>query len=388
MVTPPDGAPSVNKCLTGLVLADAALRQLQRDQADDVPENEAVPGVSPATCRSLAPTVQATLKSLAVVIVCLLCIELLIRSVEPKLSKDVASIREFPSIAAAIQLQKTAGSQTILFLGNSLTRHGINSDLIASELNRDITAGSQGQVDRSQRLARRFAVSRAVADGTGLPEWYYAFKHFFADAGQTPDTVVIGFEGRHGGHIGDDRMADVAQIGRFFCGVSDVPDVIHQETQSFDTACDVVLGKVLATYASRERIGRRLLDAVIPHYRDTSNRMNDAMHVPDEAQTSSTASSLSDADNYQRLQRFLSLARQHHVQVVLVAIPVPQEYSIEPQLLELAEQAHVPLIDARQVPGLKLSMFPDGLHMNEEAATLFSRYVATRLPDHGESIMH
>jgi hypothetical protein len=37
------------------------------------------------------------------------------------------------------------------------------------------------------------------------------------------------------------------------------------------------------------------------------------------------------------------------------------------------------LVDCRQVPDVSTDMFPDGLHMNQEASVLYSRFLAGQM---------
>ena len=294
------------------------------------------------------------------VMVVLLVIEVGIRVSEPRLSKDLETIRTFPAIAASLDSPQAEGRLRVLFLGNSLLREGVNTEIVAEEISRN-----------SDQSA---FVTKAPADGTGLVEWYYGFKNCFANSGHVPDVLVLGFEGDGGGHLSDARNTDPAALGHLFCELSDVPEVMQHELSDFGDRIDFLLGSVSAAYANRERVQRRLLDAVIPNYRDTSNRMNDVMNERQSFERATLPK-----PTYERLKRLIEVADSHNVQVVFVALPVPDEYVVDHGLLEVASKCEIPMIDARHIDGVQDEMFPDGLHMNSIAAARFSQVVGKQL---------
>ncbi len=292
------------------------------------------------------------------VLVVLLVFEVGIRVSEPRLSKDLEMIRTFPAIAASLDSSQAEGRFRVLFLGNSLLREGVNAGIMADEI--------------SQNSGEPGFVIKALADGTELVEWYYEFKNCFANSGHVPDVLVLGFEGDDGSHLSDARNTDPAALGHLFCEFSNVPEVMQYKLTDHRDRMDFLLGSVSAAYANREPVQRRLLDAVIPNYQNTPNRMNDAMK---ECQSATPPK-----PTHERLARLIEVANGHNVQVVFVAIPVPNEYVVDPGLLEFASKREIPLIDARHIDGVQAEMFPDGLHMNSVAAARFSHVVGRQLP--------
>lgn len=303
-------------------------------------------------------------KVIACVAVVLLSVECGIRGLESRLSKDLIGIRLFPKIAATLSDPKHASDHRILFLGNSLTRDGVNVDAVTEELTSSTQSDGKASV----------FVRKAAADGTGIVEWFYAFRNQFLEAGHAPDIVVLGFEGPGGGHISDARKFDPSALGYLFSGLDDIPEVMQHDLTNFGQRGDYLLGLFSAAYANRGRVQQRVLDSIIPGYRETSERINLGIddHQPKPSTDAPEAS-------FSRLERFVDLAEAHGVRVVLVAIPVPDAYEIEPGLIDFAAMRNVPLIDARHVDGIDDSMFPDGLHMNATAAKRFSRFVANQL---------
>jgi hypothetical protein len=63
----------------------------------------------------------------------------------------------------------------------------------------------------------------------------------------------------------------------------------------------------------------------------------------------------------------LQLARDHRVQVILVAMPVQAPYLLDPQIVTVAQAAGATLVDCRAVPGLGQERYEDSMHMNAAA---------------------
>jgi lysophospholipase L1-like esterase len=331
----------------------------REDVSDKVGKNPSAVQRVPATSSGLRREWQV----LAFVAVTLLSVECGMRVLESRLSKDLLDIRSFPEIAATLSDPLHADDQRILFLGNSLTRDGVDVEAVTGEMTRLLTDSG-------------VFVRKAMADGTGLAEWFYAFRNQFAKTGHTPDIVVLGFEGSGGGHIGDARTFDPSALGYLFSEFSDIPDVMQHELPESGEHCDFLLGSVSSAYANRKRVQRRVLDAIIPGYRDMSMWINAAI-VSRQPRPSTKPV----APTFTRLARFIDLAEAHGVQVVLVAIPVPVpvRYEIPAELTAFSETRSISLIDARHLKGIDDTMFPDGLHMNAVAAKRFSRHVASEL---------
>lgn len=287
----------------------------------------------------------------------LLC-EAGIRLIGPGLSRDLEQIRAMPRIAAEFQPDR-ANQQRILFLGNSLFREGVDPELVESGL--------------QQFSGGQYQVRRATADATGIPEWYYAFKRFFADAGQVPDVMVLGFAGDSGGHFSDSRQVMPDRLAQHYSRLRDIPELFRRDVTSFDQRCDFMAASVSWAWANRERVQKRVLDAVVPGYRTAAQRMNDAI-LPGRVATQQESPA-----EYTRLKRLIALAQQHDVELVFLAIPIGRDYEIDPGLSAVAGMFQIPLIDGRQVPGITHDLFPDGYHMNSAACERFSKFVAHAL---------
>lgn len=130
-------------------------------------------------------------------------LELGFRFAGQKLSKDIAHLRSFPEIAAELAEMPASNGTRVLFLGNSLTRYGVDPNTF-----RDVLQQKYGQVVQGIKLN---------PDNTALADWFYAYRTYFSRRGIKPDVLIIGFEG---GHLRDaashhpDRLAHVTALCR------------------------------------------------------------------------------------------------------------------------------------------------------------------------------
>src|SRR5262245_55287376 len=86
------------------------------------------------------------------------------RLFESNLSKDIIHLQSFKQIAQDIHRESLNNRTTILFLGNSMTREGV-----------DVEAFKQCI---EQPSSKECFVTRIMPDNTALADWYYAYKHF------------------------------------------------------------------------------------------------------------------------------------------------------------------------------------------------------------------
>ncbi|MFV0442392.1 MAG: hypothetical protein ACK5Q5_02345 [Planctomycetaceae bacterium] len=298
---------------------------------------------------------QPELKVVALVVASLICSEIGMRCLSVRLSKDVAHLAQFDEIAAEINAQVPGDPIRVLFLGNSLTRYGV-----AAEPFEQAAAAAAG---------RPVHVVKMTPDNTALADWFYAYRNYFAEQGRTPDLLVIGFQGPH---LLDAPSIHPQRLARFYCTADDWPDLRRDDLQGFEAQAAFVAASHSSLLADRDRIERRALDLLIPDYQAGIQTLNERIKLH-------ASSSRSAVPTYHRLVRLLDLARKNGTQVVLAAMPVPTLYDIDPTLRVLAREHGAKLIDCRHVAGITDQMFPDGLHMNGEAAACYSQHLARSL---------
>ncbi len=293
---------------------------------------------------------RSELKVIAVVLLMLLVCELAMRSVEESLSLDVRHIREIPAIAE--KMTKRPGTR-VLFMGNSLTRCGIDEKVFTHET-------------KASGL-HPLSLATVYPDASSILIWHYVLKNFFINSEKKPDVLVINFAVKH---LQDGQPFNVPAMGSFYTGLRDTPEVFAKDISNFGDRTEFLLSSGLCSFANRARVSPRVLDFVAPHYRTSMERINMTIAVKALREKESAA------PTYQRLSRLLQMAADHKIHVIIVAMPVSTDYLMDPQVKTTVEKAGMTFLDARVVDGLSPKLFPDGYHMGPEAAAIYSKHLA------------
>lgn len=193
--------------------------------------------------------------TLATVAGVLVAVELAFSSFVPQLSANSRSLAKNPERAERIL---GAGDKpTVLLLGNSMGREGIDEDLL-EELMRG--AGLDAVVEHQP------------ADASIPRDWYYQLKNHYVERGAVPDVVVL--------PVGDGRpfvrtKRPIEDLMYTFLVREDLGDFFeYSEMDSFDDRSEVVLGFTSAMYCFRGRFQKRILTEIDPGYEGLRGAMN------------------------------------------------------------------------------------------------------------------
>lgn len=293
---------------------------------------------------------------MGVVLLLLVC-ESLLRTMEVRLSLDVRHIREIPAI---VERLRTAQGRRVLFLGNSLTRDGVDRDTI-----RQIVGAPAGE---------GLTLESIYPDDTALCDWYYVYRTFLANRQVAPDLVVVGFVTSQ---LADHAPVHPNRLAGYPGGWATLPEAFRDDILDAGDRIQYLLASLSRLLVNQERLRTRLLDVFVPHYRDAAQVLNRATrslaHKPQERAQPS----------YQRLRTFLQLVQTHGTKVVLVAMPVGYVYEIPEALAATVAAEGVLLLDLRHVAGLAEGDFPDGYHLSSAGAKIYSAALATSLRQFG-----
>lgn len=288
----------------------------------------------------------------AFVLAALLLVEVGVRAVEERLSIDVRHINRMDEIVTALV---AAPGPSVLFVGNSLTREGVDLELMRAGL----AANGAGE----------WNVAAVYPDDTAVLDWLYLYDRYVVENDAVPDVVVVGFGIWHL----EDRPISRAQayrLGRHFASDRMLGQLLGTDLTTLTDRMNVLLARYSAAFANRERVSRRVL-ALLPGYEESAQRVNDLLREPEEAQAS--------APTYGRLERFVREVVGSGAELVLAAMPTRAGYDLDPELVRVAEAAGARVLDLRDVPGLTAAMFADPLHLDDGGAELFSRHAAQEL---------
>lgn len=301
-----------------------------------------------------APSRTAEWRVVAVVAVVLGVVECVFHFGKHKLSKDVEHLQSFATLAERF-VQTPAVGPKVLFLGNSLTRYGVDETVFTETY--------------SQAAGITPAPLKIVPDNTAVADWSYVFRNQFAQADLAPQVLVIGFEG---GHLRDAPSRHPDRLAQYYCSWNDWPELCQWDLPDFETRAAFVLEKCSSMVGNRDRVTRRALDTLIPGYRAGMDRINASLKGHGGA---------TGVPSYDRLRTLIDTAQQYHVRVILAAMPVPEAYAFDAELLTVVKETGVNLVDLREVDGMQPAMYFDGLHMDAAGAKLYSTALAKQLAE-------
>src|SRR5690606_19101814 len=157
----------------------------------------------------------------------------------------------------------------------------------------------------------------------------------------------------------------------------DWPELCQYDLKTLEDRAAYLVCTASAMCSNRDRLQRRILDTLIPGYRDGSQELN--------ARQSRLAERKLPPPTYNRLREFLGMTRDQHVSVVLASMPIAKHYDLDPDLLKVLREERVQLIDCQNIPGIVPEMFPDGVHMTSAASQIYSHFLADALAQQGVS---
>lgn len=294
------------------------------------------------------------------VIICLACVLLLtefgLRGAESVLSGNLRHISQIPAIASKLG----ATGSSVLFLGNSLTNNAI--DPYAFKRPYRILNDQSPEV-----------VEKITPDGTALSDWYCIYRNHVATQRTLPDVVVMGFAWAQ---LSDQYPIDPARLGGFFCGMNDVNALSDTGLSRHDNLLVFMAGAVSHVYLNREAIRNRVLDWVVPNYRSVTQDLN----INPGTQLDGRAAAAGRSHyTYETFRRFARLVNESGTRLVVVAMPVLEQYPLDPELMRAARDLKIALIDLRTLPDMNPSMFADPIHLNDTGRQQFSRILANTL---------
>lgn len=271
------------------------------------------------------------------------------RMVRGYLSKDLVHIE---SISGAIDRLVDSNGARVVFLGNSLVREGIVKDQLVGHLSETTPV----------------SVAQVYPDATNIGDWLEIYRHHVTEPRNGHEVLIVGFAEDH---LTDASPVHVRQLAQNYTTWNAAMRLFKEESLSFDSRAEFLLARYSTAFANAERVHRRVLERIIPYYRVSAARMNET----NPGQRTAEAP----RPTYRRLKELIRLTNESNVRMVVVAFPVGSHYELDAGLPGLLKQSGVTFVDAREFEGITPDMFPDGYHMNDAAAMIFSVQLAARL---------
>jgi len=293
----------------------------------------------------------------------LLAVEGGMRVLEPRLSMDVRHIRVIPQVVSTLA---AAPGEHLLFLGNSMTRRGVDLDVLEPAL------AARGVAEDT------FSVGLIYPDASNVLDWHYVYRRYLSAPGAAPDVMVVGFAAEGLEDVPPDPQ-QVRRVARHHTSLADVPEVFAHDFTTIAQRGEFLISKAFVSFAHRERVRVRVFDWLIPFYEETERDINRAQGLAAQSLAPALAPAQAPGARYTHLKRFLDSVDTAAVEVIFVAMPLRDPYPLDPGLAEVLEAEGAELLDLRSVPGLSDAAFADALHLAPEGAVLYSRALARKL---------
>lgn len=254
----------------------------------------------------------------------------LLGKAEPRLSKDLVHVRAMPKVAESVKASRGA----LVFLGNSLTRHGVDGEVVT----RGASAACPG--------VRTFIL---FPDDTTIPEWHAVFERVLVARDALPELLAIDF---YGGQLADPPQLPVSRMAaHYYSPTAAWPTGVSRFDS--ETALEFGVAATLPFYGLRERVASRIL-SVLPGYQKLARAVHASRGAGSEPAPGSEPS-------YELLEEIAQKAKAKGTKLVVVAMPTRESYTIEPSLRRELALLGVPLWDMRS--GYQENEFIDAIHL-------------------------
>ncbi len=297
------------------------------------------------------------MKAILLALAMLLAVEGAVRWLEPSLSVDVRHIQHIPEIVT--ELANSPGER-VLFLGNSLTREGVDMDALKPALaTHDVNPDD-------------LSFGLIYPDSGDILDWLYVYRHNVT-AATRPDVLIVSFASDA---LADEEFPDSESIRRLahhHTSLSDIPYIFSRDLTHLPQRGEFLISKFFVSFAHRERVRTRALDELIPYYRETQRALSKV--------GSSTAPSEAAPvhHTYTRLKRFLEIIDTKEVETIFIAMPVREPYTLDPALPRIIESAGARFLDLESVPKLTAEYYRDSLHLLPPGAKIYSNFLGGKL---------
>lgn len=242
-------------------------------------------------------------------------------------------------------------SPSVLMVGNSLLLHGI-------------------QLDRLHSLTSdTMRIYPIFLEQTGYYDWLYGLRKMFHE-GAKPDVVVVGVG------VNYFLMNGIRQdyVPMMFLDGSDTLGLASDLGLDRTATSNLWFAHVSTFWDTRGAIRTQVLSHFVPNLEGLFSLVTPRPSVPQRHEFEEVS--------IPHLQRLRQLCEEHEAKLILL---VPPTLSSESDVTEMANAAGEAGVDV-SVPINPLTLSakfyqPDGMHLNEEGAVLFTSALARDLPE-------
>ena len=251
--------------------------------------------------------------------------------------------------ALAIRPVPSAGTTSVLIVGNSLLLYGVEFDKL-----REQTAGT-------------LQIHPIFLEGTGYYDWFYALRRLFRH-GARPQVVVAGLEPNT-----SFQSSVWEQTPRLLFGAGDVLDVASDLELDRTATTNLLFSHVSTFWEMRSFFRRRILRAVVPHFENLFPYVRSDGSGPQGPEFETMIMS--------RLRTLNELCEANGARLVLLIPPTLSSEAVAHQMVAASEKVGVRALLPIDPVDLTARFYEaDAVHLNPEGAVRFTSALARDLP--------
>ncbi|MDC0275399.1 hypothetical protein OAL00_00530 [Verrucomicrobiales bacterium] len=237
-------------------------------------------------------------------------------------------------------------------MGNSLARQGLDRQTLVA-----------GFVEKGYPSPQ---VLYLAPDATGINEWAAAWRRYLPGDATSPDWVFIVSGPRH---LIDHPIRSPEKLAAFHVSHGDRLLVLKSWFDDNNRRGRFIIAGMSRLFANRDRIRPLLFYNFVPGYESTAQQLNE-----DRKQISTELSG--DSVRFRFLLDSINLPGS---QIRVIGSPLPNTYEFPPSVLQAASDNSVTVIDLGNRKQWPLDAFPDGYHLSELQAKVFTKDILTTL---------
>ena len=238
------------------------------------------------------------------------------------------------------------GAGSILIVGNSLLREGVDVDQL------------------SKQLAPGLAPQRFAVDSTTYEDWNFGLRHLFRN-GSRPGAVMLVMSPRH--------WTTSGTRGDAFAGLMldrrDLPELAEETKLGRTEASNLLFSTFSSYYANRADLRKWLMGLAIPGMQKLSARLvppRPAMPPAHEAEALVAS----------RLRALAELCREYGAKFVAVVPPTNSGQDVVDSIVRAGEKAGVDVLAPLPESRFTAADYSDGFHLNEAGRAVFTQALA------------
>jgi hypothetical protein len=280
---------------------------------------------------------------------CLL--EVAMRLIVPRFSAEQQREQQDNRAALAMQSTTSAGSPTVLILGNSLLLHGV----VRSQLR--------------ESLAPRYAVELFPIENTTFLDWYFGLRRLFTQ-GSRPGVVILCMNVR--------ELISNSTDGEGFAHnmmlMRDLPRVKKLAGLDMMVISDYFFANVSSWIGGRVYFRNAVLEELFPH----ASKL--VAHFAQVAPPQMTATSAVISSALRHLREIEALCKSRGAGFIMLIPPTLVSHDPAPIIAADAAKEGIPVLIPYRPGEMPSAAFSDGFHLNPSGAALFTDRLDRALP--------